>query len=290
MVVSFKAFIQENNQSGSRYTSLNVDEAIDFLDKHCTKYLDGLKNGNLPLWRGDRRNPLNLSIGDSRNFKRTSANTSNWYNLFIDNSRKWKDYPPRLSSYICSTSQGYAKGYGAEFMVFPDDACKLGLTPAPDMWYSFEKRMSQILRHTEDVAEFQDLIFRIWSNYTSAEELSEDDATTLISQLKSVTLEDIKKIASTQTLVRLDGIAEGMEKNSCKNLYDVFDFVFDPTGNNFSHGDSALNTKESRTREVWVHGKCLFVKKYPVELEAEYDLAKITDYLIDVKNIPKIGR
>ena len=60
------------------------------------------------IFRGSRSNNYEYSIVDT-NVERESANTENYYTLFINNNPLWSAYPKR--KLICSTSSGYAGGF-----------------------------------------------------------------------------------------------------------------------------------------------------------------------------------
>lgn len=65
---------------------------------------------------------------------RVSANTANYYTLIIDNSPKWKKYPKRSKSLICSTDESYANDFGNTYRVYPINGSNIGVCPHRDIW------------------------------------------------------------------------------------------------------------------------------------------------------------
>jgi hypothetical protein len=291
-MLTFKLFLSETDGSNIKNTELNADQAISFIEENCTKYIDGLNAGNRKIWRGFLKSSGaggDIMFGDSRGFVRKSANTSNWYNMFIDNSPKWKAYPPRLSSYICTTSPGYADSYGKVYLVLPADDAQLGLTPATDMWFSFDYSLYQF-GHIEDISHFQDVIHFIWNNSKKGnQKLSSTDWQVLKNQLKDFSIQEAKELVEGTTGFGAEGSARhlvrGMERRNCKNLYDLFDFILDPVVNKFSHGGPDLNTSQERSREIWIHGKCLFLKRAVEPSEGDAEFEKVATFLKEKKNI-----
>jgi hypothetical protein len=72
---------------------------------------------------------------------RISANTQNYTTLWVDNDPRWKKFPPRSRSLICSTSTGTAADYGTVAVVVPLKDTAIGVCPANDFWESFKSTM-----------------------------------------------------------------------------------------------------------------------------------------------------
>ena len=118
-----------------RSKGISIDEAADTIIKHCSKALTAYYNKSI-IYRGVQEESNFISI-DPKKHTRESINTYNYYTLINDNSPKWKKYPKRSKSIICTTSGAEADMYGDIYVVFPYDGSKVGLCPFRDYWYSF---------------------------------------------------------------------------------------------------------------------------------------------------------
>jgi hypothetical protein len=91
------------------------------------------------IWRGE--NDLNSILGkdgvaiiDTTKSERKSQNTSNWYTLIIDNSPKYKNYPKRSQSLICTNKITTTGPFGSPMAIIPFNNAKIGVVNAPDIW------------------------------------------------------------------------------------------------------------------------------------------------------------
>lgn len=133
MKTSFKVFLVEQN----RTRSITKDEAYDFINKHCPKYLNNIKKGNRPIFRGINVDTTYIQ-GDSSQHVRKSAYTKNYYTLILDYLLpSWQEYPNRSQSFVCTGSIGKTIDYGNNFAVFPKDGTEVGVCPDRDIWTSF---------------------------------------------------------------------------------------------------------------------------------------------------------
>ena len=159
----FKSFLLESNSSRK---SVDIDTALDFLKNSCDDYLRACSNaGDLLIFRGERSS-WPLEIADSTKFIRGSANTESWYNMWIDNSDKWKRYkfPKRLSSFICSSI--FSNDYGAPKLIFPTNSCRIGVCPDADIWISFNTRD---VFEMSSIDQAQAVIFKTWKFVTDSQ-------------------------------------------------------------------------------------------------------------------------
>jgi len=121
----------ENRQTGydePRSKTISLKAAVDYVIMNCDHSLGGtqIKRDITVGWRDDAR------FTDPKKGKpRISRNTTNHYTLIVDNSPKWKRYPPRSQSIICTTRE---KG----FYVFAENKSRFGVCPSYDFWPSFE--------------------------------------------------------------------------------------------------------------------------------------------------------
>jgi len=88
-----------------------------------------------PIYRGipieDDGNTLYL-LSPNPKIHRSSANTTNYYTLIINNAPAWKQFPKR--EVICTTDIDTAHGYGQPFIVYPTNGAKIGVVPGADIW------------------------------------------------------------------------------------------------------------------------------------------------------------
>lgn len=284
MTKSFKAFLSEMTSSGDfSRKSLTAEEAIEYLKNNVTDYLAnraqnrGASFIHRGIWEHDDRDiDTRITIGDSNNFVRSSRNTKSWYALWIDNSPNWKNFPKRLSSYICTTDPSVAEGYGHRHLIFPNNSAKIGICPDGDMWDSFTNEFIEIFGSLPlQIDEFQQLVDNIFAASNKYDRgLSSIlgnsySFSTLKSTLKSMTISEIEK--SLNNMRRLDKddsrkMLENMKRLNLKNLADVYDYILSP--NEFKHTTPA-NFSFIPNREIWIQGECLFVNadNIPHELQ-----------------------
>lgn len=244
---------------------LTSEAAEDLLLKHCAISITNMKAGKL-IFRGEDRGEAHerfqFSLGDSTKFVRRSANTKSWTNQFVDSNRLWRDYPPRLSSYICSTNFSTANDYGEMFVVVPFDDAKVGICPENDFWPSFKTHLRNFIG-SRTVLQLNDAIRGVIGEFGTGDQsrkVSTDSLTT-------AELEEIFKKCTLEALNEMDEygnlhgytrkVFEYMSSHDHKNFYDALEEVLDPAKNNFSYGLKSVPTGD---REVWVHGKCVFIK------------------------------
>ena len=66
---------------------------------------------------------------------RRSANTNNYYTLWLNNHPDWQAFPPR--NVIVTSNYEYSKEFGAPFLIFPKNGTEIGICPEFDFWMSF---------------------------------------------------------------------------------------------------------------------------------------------------------
>ena len=108
------------------------------LRKNCMDAVNSYRKGN-GIFRGVDGGGQYLFVNPSVGKPRKSRNTQNYYTLMVDNSPKWKGYPKRSQSLICTTNSDVANSYGNPYAVFPYDGAKIGVCPDVDFWASFEQ-------------------------------------------------------------------------------------------------------------------------------------------------------
>lgn len=151
----FTQYLTES--SGSRMKPLDDENTKIILSTKCRRSVkEYLSQDRGYIWRGvyNRRVTNYQGVGKGEE-PRKSANTYNYYTLFMDNHPSWKSYPKRSESFICTTAGSKANSYGSRFAVFPLDGSNIGVCPERDLWESFDTLRNHSL------SEFSTLIYRM---------------------------------------------------------------------------------------------------------------------------------
>lgn len=157
-----EAFV--DREEAERNTSdIEPTKFIAALKENCSDALSGMKNNMGYIFKGIPGMKKEFFLYDSSTVERTSANTNNFYTLFMSKySPEWAKLPPRNKSVICSSSYEMARGYGTPFQIFPFNGTKIGVCPEDDLWMSFGKS------GIKDLSDFNDqmavLMTRIFAN------------------------------------------------------------------------------------------------------------------------------
>lgn len=230
---------------------VSIDRFIEWCEKNAPKYLKN-KGSDGIIYRGVSRTFPPLGIIDTDDFDRVSANTRNYYTLWIDNHEQWKKFPKRSKSLICTTSEDAAVGYGNLCVVIPSDDSHLGLCPMDDIWYSIETRGLQLNEIVEEIYHL------ITSN--EGEEVAEacqKDYSKLISSLKKITLENINKMRSFAFIRDFLWL---MKAHEYENMYEVMEYIMDPLRSDFKQMKSGSYSMHRNTnREIWIQGECAVI-------------------------------
>ncbi|MCK5017252.1 MAG: hypothetical protein KAS32_09275 [Candidatus Peribacteraceae bacterium] len=145
-----KAFVISEDRS----KPIALDEAMSIVESQCGDALNSFTKGNI-LYRGidGKRQDTQALYIEPKKYTRESRNTTNTYTLVMDNAPKWRSYPKRSQSIICSTSEETARGFGFLFYVFPKDGAKYGVAPEEDLWWSFKPTVGVPLDDFNDAIE-----------------------------------------------------------------------------------------------------------------------------------------
>ena len=188
---------------------LTPEQFVQMIKTRASGWLDYVKkNNSIPIWRGDSNHKGMLSFGDSNHFTRSSANTANWYALWIDNSRKWSDFPKRTKAYICTNSYGVAEAYTSVHVVIPLNTAHIGVVPASDMWFGFKNQIAKFVGHTNpNVSVFQDAVHDCAKLIDRS--IDSLDVGTMYSDLNHISLEAMEKVVD-KVEAALDSIKPGL--------------------------------------------------------------------------------
>lgn len=235
-VTTFKKFLQEEQSSErpeehrSRVKSIDVDSAIAWMNHHSPNFL---KSG-AKLFRGMYSNVEHgLAAGSSAGAQpRRSANTSNYYTLWMDNNPMFDGWPKRSQSFICTTQKSYADGFGQSYIMVPSDNAKVGSVGAFDLW---------------DVNLYDDLHPHYLNDYVDMYvDGSIDTYEQLVKGLKGVHVDDVS--------ARLQGPLRSL---NCETLYDFYEKVLTPE--KFDGTFKAGDFKKDAKGECWVEGDAIFI-------------------------------
>lgn len=232
----------------AQYTiPVEMQQMVAILEEHCSDAWNAFvqSRGQRGIFKGGKMpgNKMYYAI-DSSKIERRSQNTANFYTLFLSVfSDKWKAFPPRDRSLICSTDRGYASDYGDLYAVFPANGTKIGMCSEDDFWYSFPESgffsMEDFSRQMSNAATH-------WSKGKYVETLSASHEGNM--QILAKFLD--------QT-VRAAGVAELFKVASNVKVKDAIEHALDPNRNGFHMITPAQLSTTNDKVECWFSGKCI---------------------------------
>lgn len=282
----------ERLRKGTTSLNLDFDEMKKLIRENCEEF----SWYDTPIFRTVEL-PKGIYVIDPKLRKRKSRSNANFYTLLMDNSEKWKEYPKRSESLICSYGQAVWGG-GHVFRVIPFDGSKWGVCATDDIWWSLiygekEYNLSPD-RFCHMLAGLNEIYYGILysGNLKSKSTFNlfdKIDNSKLISG-KFVKLNDnnynlfinkMKKIEKTLlTIDDLDLLTNNKDYGDYKNqswypafkiyfedylkkgltIIDFFNEVFDPEKNKFSLFQyKDLINQDITKREVWSDSKCILI-------------------------------
>ena len=225
---------------------VEIEENSDLLEKYKDEVNFALDkyNQGIVIYRGSKTYTKNIMFIDptTRTNTRKSANTFNYYTLWMSNNPQWASYPKRDRSLICSTSIGKAKIYGRIMIVIPLVDCKIGVCPNDDIWDSYKPNYS-------------DFTYWLYKHFIKRwPDIHNTDLTyqVFIQKLKEITPtnDDSYFEPNFDELLEKHGSAEG-----------VVSEVLDPVKNGFI----LTSWKQFNilvNREIWLSAPCLLIKPF----------------------------
>lgn len=274
----YKYFENANFNLCNVQNTLKLEEFNDIMIK-CCKNVDLEKD--TPILRCvNSELEKDFYIVDHRKIERQSSNTSNYYTLIMDNSEKWKDYPKRKNSVVCSLNDSYM---GNDYRVIPlnnyDDILKKynintfsnpkwGVCPTIDLWDSFHISMKEIGIWNENLDTINFDFNEIYKNLNHNKSLEEKDYSYLKIQLSSIKIDKIKNAIRDREGIRANNsIFDIIEnKNNIKmndwSLYDIYEYILDPVKNGFKIEtyDNLKKYSFKKDNEVWTNTPVLYIK------------------------------
>jgi hypothetical protein len=253
-----------NEYSQKRSQAIKIEEVVKLIKTDYSEAWDKFNDG-ITIYRGTV-NSSDFFITDPSLGIRKSANTLNYYTAIIDNSKRWKDYPKRSKSAICTTSRAYADYYGSAFCVLPINGSNIGVASKGDFWDSFpilDKRLDRTKLPVQGLSGLNTLIKFLISIANPNINTDIKEFSTLAKTLKEVDEYLNKKEYLKDETIKQQMLNDALDfinvQSSGKiDCLKVIDSILDPEDNNFKkiklselsiHGD----------HEVWTDGKCLMI-------------------------------
>jgi len=265
-----------------RTQSLPKDEFEKLLRTDYRDSVMSVINGKGMLFRGNKDTPQYGYVDTSKGKLRRSANTSNEYTLCIDNSSRWKNYPRRGRSLICSTSLLYAINYGHLNIVLPINGSSIGICSDDDFWYSFPY-IEKVL-HIRDMdsfnSEFRDLLRwgtgnrtndKNWAQLRSAMKEFDKKFENYNYDWDNVFSEIYSGINYTKSASAWDDAWKG-------SLQKTINDIIDPVNNEFKLVN--IGDQFDDDCEAWFSGKSLVINTNYFGDKGEYE--KTLNYLMSV--------
>ncbi|MCK5017251.1 MAG: hypothetical protein KAS32_09270 [Candidatus Peribacteraceae bacterium] len=247
----------------SRPEPLDPDEALKRVKEECSMSWNAYKKGHA-IYRGTDTPQNNKAVYYPERKGRMSANTRNYYTLVIDNHPKWKGYPKRSDSYICSTSQDTANQFGIPFVVFPKDGSNYGIASSFDLWVSFEKTLDG---YNGDLADLNDSIEIIIQDVFEWGELPNPRTFGDLKKIFKSIDQEFKDLGSdiTKDIIKEQPLLTGYKGDMLK----LFQQILDPDKNKFKQTKNPSKIPENSNQEVWVDGAVYMIRENSIVLTTD---------------------
>jgi len=250
-----------------RGKSVQEEHAVDFIKNHCKKALKVFLDTDKVIYRGMDFRDSYYHI-DPKTGTRISANTSNEYTLIMDNDPRWKEYPKRSKSLICTTSTRKTNAYGNTYMVFAKDGSRYGVCPTEDLWQSFSTfkgmSMASVNNYLRDLGEETGVV--------EFDDMAMDGDATYFEVVTNINKigDYLDNIATTHTDSNYDIIGGLMDNDIFRRWYKSgkepftkwFLDMYDPERNDFYVTDNVnkIFTTGVKNKEVWTDGESILVE------------------------------
>lgn len=224
-----------------------IDNSLSLFDqyKEHIKFAASRYKQNKGIYRGIVHESQGRNIfyidPSKRSAPRVSANTHNYYTLWMDNSPAWQNFPKRSYSLICSTDMNIADMFGETYIIVPVVNTTIGVCPTHDLWDSFEKTGGANF----SLSMLTDELHYIFTSQNIPLPATFDQ---LLTALKSINVDAID----------LDG---AYSHTAAKLIKDhspikVMDYILNPVANNFKLAKWQTFSFPSG-REVWLSAPCI---------------------------------
>ena len=231
-----------------RSIKISEEDALDIIKTKCSKALNAY-SVDKRMYRGLRKKAEYFNVDPKKEAPRRSANSRNYYTFLVDNSPKWKGYPKRSESIICSTGYITSSHYGEVYDVFPYDGAKIGVASSSDFWFSFYNTLGT----RKTLNDFNWILYKLSDNF----DVPIDD-TNYKSFNKSITLLGKELSKRKDELSVLNMITKTWRIKS-ESFIDHLNNLFDPKKNDITLITNPLDLPEDTPlgTEVWTDSKCI---------------------------------
>ena len=256
-----------NYENEGRSVSLDLPKASAVFHKSCKEAYENphrIVRGVSSAQRSD------FLFVEPKKFTRVSRNTFNFYTLLMDNSPKWKEYPKRSQSIICSSYDNYngdfhySMSFGRTFIVFPFNGANIGVCSSTDIWGSFAKsglgELADINYCIEGLARsvgLQKSLRQAETNYDKLMKLLRDiDEKRFDIDEKRFDIDiNNEKLKNWNIFVK-----KGYLEDKDLTLMDIIEKLLDPNVNGFKHQKiSQFNPASTEDVEVWTDAPSLLI-------------------------------
>ncbi len=265
-------FLKTYEELRSDTISLNNDFAKmnKIIEENCKNF----SWDDAPILRSVLGLGEGITIIDPKKYNRKSRSNKNYYTYLMDHSERWKDYPKRSKSLICSlTSPMWLNDL---YRVIPFDGAKFGVCSKHDIWYSFNSFQHNILPFLSNINDLNTFYFKnvfddipddTYESFKKRIDLigekikSEKSFKYDIEQEKIITRKLMNTVNNHLFVDFFKEIKEYYDNG--KTIHDYFDDVLDPIENGFKLLDYKevvnIGEKLELGREIWTDSKCILV-------------------------------
>ena len=261
--------------SEGRGREVSQDQAIQTIKTKCKKALSlYLKDGDT-LLRGLNGGKDFMHVAPKTSMPRESAYTDNYYTLILDNDPRWKSFPKRSQSIVCSTDFYKAKVYGTSYRVFSYDGSRYGVCPKDDIWYSFKETFGMPLGTVNGelnmLGELCDVDIGDTKTYSD-----------LVKYLNEIDKKIVEILKQTETEYYDDDMEALNDNDLFKKWNSNISFTkwfldqFDPQKNDFyvTTDISKVFSTGVKSKEVWTDGESVLINYHLSEYEMKELLTK----------------
>lgn len=274
MIKSFDEFIFEYNKykrtSRGEIVEGTPDKVKEILEKYVPWY--DVENVKMPLYRavmvGTTTKPdfTYKKISPSK-FIRKAPTTENYYNVIIDNSERWKDYPKRSKSVMTHTEMSKTHIYGNKlYRVIPIKENSKCAYVDNDYWMAFTKLFDEWpFGKIETLNEFNGSIRSVFN--LKSRDYSSSKLKSLLNS-NNLNLENLSAIMKKDSIDKWKASLKSIE-SKYGTFYDWVEELMDPKNtkvgilnyNNDSNLPKIYHRYEqiSMGYEVWTDADCLLV-------------------------------
>ncbi len=250
----------------SEVVEMDIDDSsisVKYRDAVLEKYVSWYDRLALtPLYRGiktfGKARTDEYLIVDPSKHERVAVDTDNYYNLIIDNDKKWSKFPKRSESIIGTTEKERAFRYGTVYRVIPlFENSQIAVAPNSDIWWSFGKwfRTHNPMYTTCHVCSGAGDVPHPAGGETAC---SFCEATGTI---EVTSLNDFNFKLKNDFKLDKDNYTWKEFKKKIGSAMPQISEIFDPKYNGFKIDSYNNNTDIEGSKEFWTDAKCLLIRE-----------------------------